>query len=49
MKDGYEDLELCRACGGKCCHQMPGAAFPEDFEEGPGIEENLFAALASGE
>lgn len=27
----FENKELCSKCGGKCCKNMPGAAYPEDF------------------
>ena len=26
-----ENLDICSECGGACCENMPGAAFPEDF------------------
>ncbi|WP_448375952.1 hypothetical protein [Fervidobacterium sp.] len=28
---GVENVEICKACGGKCCMSYPGLATPEDF------------------
>lgn len=28
---GFLDESICAKCGGTCCNQMPGAAFPSDF------------------
>lgn len=40
-----ENVEVCRACGGKCCWQVPGECFPEDFDCS---EELVYEALKSG-
>lgn len=26
----YENKELCKRCGGKCCNTCPGLVYPED-------------------
>lgn len=33
--EGYQNSELCKECGGKCCKLFPGAYFPGDY----GFEE----------
>lgn len=38
---------LCSACGGKCCRDASGEAFPSDFA--PDMEAALVAAFRSGE
>ena len=47
----FDNSELCSACGGKCCKNCPGSAFPIDFglEQGkPPDFSKLSAALNSG-
>ena len=49
-KNYYRAKAACRACGGRCCKQLPGSAAPEDF--GSTKEErvrNVTSALASGD
>ncbi len=43
--------ELCGLCGGKCCKQMPGEAFPNDIIRnfGGSLENALNLCFASGE
>jgi len=43
VRTGYQNAEVCAACGGECCKKAPGAAWPEDFEE---VNEALFLRLA---
>jgi len=42
----YDNPEICSECGGKCCKEYPGIAFPSDFDM-PNTEK-LKAALESG-
>lgn len=32
----FENEELCAACGGDCCNNMPGAMMPDDIKGYPG-------------
>jgi Fe-S-cluster containining protein len=50
VKNSYENKDLCRPCGGKCCKNLPGAAFPEDFgyPDIKAMESNILNALMSG-
>lgn len=41
-----ENPEICSLCKGKCCKELPGCCFPEDF--GEPLEEKAKIALASG-
>lgn len=43
----YENAEICIACKGECCKQLPGANFPEDFNM-ENTTEKLINALTSG-
>ena len=43
----YENADLCRKCGGKCCAFYPGLCLPPDFGE-PLDRNKLRDALASG-
>lgn len=47
MSAPYLMPEVCGPCGGKCCLNAPGAAFPKDFGL-PRVKGRLRAALASG-
>ena len=41
--------EVCAPCGGKCCHNAPGAYFPGDFGETDAeIRAGVSAALLAG-
>ena len=41
--------EVCTPCGGKCCHNAPGAYFPGDFGETDAeIRAGVSAALLAG-
>jgi hypothetical protein len=31
MVNNNENQEICAACGGKCCNNLPGCAHPSDF------------------
>lgn len=42
-----ENKRICAKCGGKCCKDMPGAAFPEDFNF-PEEKDKLIMALKNG-
>jgi hypothetical protein len=51
--ENNENFDICSACGGKCCQNMPGNAHPADFgfeslpeEE---ISERLTQMFASGD
>ncbi len=45
MKKTYENKEICSECGGECCDNMPGAAYPSDFD----CDKNkIINALKSG-
>ena len=46
MKKGYENYDLCKKCGGKCCKRLPGCCFPEDFEDD---EDKILEALKTGD
>jgi hypothetical protein len=41
---GHFDAERCAGCGGACCKNLPGAAFPEDFPTAEAVK----VALDSG-
>lgn len=41
----YEDINTCRECGGKCCKNLPGVCYPEDFNND---EELIRKAIESG-
>ena len=41
-----ESREMCAACGGKCCQNGAGKAWPSDFK--PDVEVGVRAALATG-
>lgn len=43
---GLENLDICSACGGKCCQHFSGVCWPYDFVE-PYLE-NLRTAFGSG-
>ena len=38
--------DICSQCGGKCCKDYPGAAYPEDFDTN--VMESVNVAIASG-
>ena len=40
----YVKPSICKPCGGRCCKNFPGSAYPEDFP----TREELLAALDSG-
>jgi hypothetical protein len=40
-----ENFEICSACGGKCCKNIPGNAYPEDFGFHNKSEEEIRDAL----
>lgn len=43
-----ENKKVCTACGGHCCKQMPGCAYPEDFGSNDlEIEQNLIERLST--
>lgn len=44
--ENYENPELCAACGGACCQQMPGDCYPSDFKRVN--KKVLKSLLASG-
>ena len=46
MKKNYLNVELCKACGGKCCKHMPGIAYPVDFKKP--LLQSLIRAFKSG-
>jgi Fe-S-cluster containining protein len=46
MKDGYKNNVLCKKCGGECCKNMPGIAYPSDFDKP--ISKSIRKALESG-
>ena len=37
----FENTMICLECGGRCCKQYPGAAYPEDFILREGTEKFL--------
>ena len=46
----YEKPKICTECGGKCCNNMPGVAWPADFGlPGPKGESKLREAIKSGD
>ena len=46
MKKNFLNVEMCKKCGGKCCKQMPGSAYPEDFKKP--LSKSLLKAFESG-
>lgn len=38
----YENIELCKKCGGECCKRIPGIYYPEDFGK---TKEEIFNNL----
>jgi hypothetical protein len=42
----YVNTKLCKMCNGRCCKEMPGCAFPHDFEQP--LLESLQVAFKSG-
>ena len=44
--DGFENRNLCRACGGICCKNLPGIVYPEDVRQP--MFDNLLIMLTSG-
>lgn len=43
----FENKAICSRCKGRCCEQMPGACFPEDFDM-EHTTENLITAILDG-
>jgi Fe-S-cluster containining protein len=50
VKSSFEKEDLCKPCGGLCCQNYPGAAFPENFgaPDEQAMQSNLLEALMSG-
>lgn len=46
MNKNFLDIKMCKKCGGKCCKQMPGSAYPEDFKKP--LSKSLLIAFKSG-
>lgn len=46
-KKNYLNIEICKKCGGVCCKKLPGATYPEDFEEP--LLESLVETFKSGD
>ena len=50
--ENNENFEICSACGGKCCNNLPGNAHPQDFGfdtmSEDQIREELTAMFKSG-
>lgn len=45
----YEDIEICKKCGGNCCKRMPGIYYPKDFgNTEKEIFDNLKKAFRKG-
>jgi hypothetical protein len=45
----YENADLCRKCGGRCCKLLPGTAHPQDFGlPGENGEQKVKEALGGG-
>ena len=42
----FQNIEICKECGGKCCKRLPGSTLPEDF--GEPMLENIRKAIDSG-
>jgi len=42
----YLAPDICAACGGKCCKNMPGECHPMDFDRP--LDVSLYAAFTSG-
>lgn len=32
MSEYFENKKICESCGGKCCKNIPGCCYPEDFD-----------------
>ena len=48
VSEAFVNADLCKPCGGQCCQDYPGAAFPEDFGPSDKLEENLLEAFMTG-
>lgn len=43
----FENKIICKNCGGKCCKNLPGSNFPDDFDLESGTEK-LIHSINSG-
>lgn len=43
----FDNKKLCSNCGGECCKNMPGAYFPEDFDE-KNINKEIIEIIKTG-
>lgn len=46
VRETFAKPDICTPCGGKCCQNHPGAAFPQDFGDDPiAIKAKLLEAF----